>query len=88
MPKEDRKNDAAKYKAKIPSLEKVRGDPTQRGMGVSVIRIVQFVREAYEMQNPGGKEAAQPGRKRPGSYSSATKFEGKWGLEVMTLLEF
>ena len=76
MSEENCKKNAAKHKAKIPSLEKVRGDPTQRGMVVSVTGIVQVIREAYEMQNPGGKEAAQPGRKRPGSYSSATKFEG------------
>ena len=43
------------------------------------------------MQDPGGKEAAQPGRKWPGSYSSATKFEAEGGRllplvkEVMTL---
>ena len=75
MSKEDRKENAAKHKANEPSVNEVREDPSQRGKWICVIRFLKCSREAYEVQEPCGKEAAQPG-KRPGSYSSATKLEG------------
>ena len=56
MSKKDRKNDAAKYKAKIPSLEKGRGDPTQRGMGVLVIRFMKCRRRPTKCMSLAAKK--------------------------------